>query len=77
MRLFTNKLGDKQLMIDKKHKDVLKMVSEGLSNKEIAIALNFSESYIKQIVSALLKAYKVRNRVELANEHKAEIKNCY
>lgn len=60
-------------MIDKHIIDVLKNeLLKGSSNKEIAIALNFSESYVKQMVSKLLKLYKVKNRVELALEFRSE-----
>ena len=38
----------------------------GLSNKKIAQILNISESTVKVHISAILKAYKVRNRTQLA-----------
>ena len=60
-------------MKDKKIIDVLKTeLLKGKSNKEIAITLNFSESYIKQKISQLLKVYNVKNRVELALEFRSE-----
>lgn len=59
-------------MIDKKLKSVLVLVAQGKTNKEIALSVNFSESYVKKLVIKLLKLYKVRNRTELANEYNAE-----
>lgn len=38
----------------------------GLSNKKIAQILNISESTVKVHMSAILKAYRVRNRTQLA-----------
>lgn len=38
----------------------------GLSNKKIAQILNISESTVKVHISAILKAYRVRNRTQLA-----------
>jgi DNA-binding NarL/FixJ family response regulator len=40
--------------------------SRGLSNKRIALALNIAESTVKIHVSAILKAYGVRTRTQLA-----------
>lgn len=40
--------------------------SRGLSNKKIATALNIAESTVKIHVSAILKAYGVRTRTQLA-----------
>ena len=60
------------MKIEKNLKDVLILLSQGKSNREIAFTLNFSEIYVKKIVSQLLGLYKVRNRVELANEYNAE-----
>ena len=70
--MFTSIIGGKLFMINKKLKDVLILVAKGKSNKEIALALNFSESYIKKMVIKLLKIYDVKNRVQLANEYNAE-----
>lgn len=59
-------------MIDKKLKSVLELVAQGKTNKEIAVYFNFSEIYIKKLVSSLFKKYKVKNRIELVNEYLAE-----
>ena len=50
-----------------RQREVFKLVSgRGLSNKKIAKILNISESTVKIHVSAVLKAYKVQNRTQLA-----------
>ena len=57
------------------HKEVskiLEMVTLGKSNKEIASVLNFSEAYIKKLISKLFKQYKVSNRTALASEYIAQ-----
>lgn len=46
--------------------DVLALVSQGLSNKEIGRVLNLSEITIRNYVSALLEKMRLRNRIELA-----------
>ena len=42
------------------------VAKRGLSNKKIAQVLNISESTVKVHISAILKAYGVRNRTQLA-----------
>lgn len=59
-------------MLNQKEKDVLILLAQGKSNKEIAIVLQYSLDTIKKRVSKLFKLYKVKNRVELANEYNAE-----
>lgn len=63
-------------MITIRNKNLLSVLKtellKGKSNKDIAIALNFSESYIKSLISKLFKLYKVKNRTELALEFRAE-----
>jgi two-component system, NarL family, nitrate/nitrite response regulator NarL len=51
---------------------VLRFVLEGLSNKQIADRLQFSESYVKALIQALFKKTGVRTRgqlVRVALEH--------
>ena len=51
---------------------VLRFVLEGLSNKQIAERLQFSESYVKALIQALFKKTGVRTRgqlVRVALEH--------
>lgn len=64
-------------MINKKYKDVLILIAQGKSDKDIAKALSFSNIYIRKIVSKLLKLYNVKNRTELAIEYNAELKGNY
>lgn len=44
--------------------DVLALLSQGRSNKEIAGALGLSEATVKQHVSVILKALRASNRVQ-------------
>ena len=60
------------MKISNKEKSVLVLLAQGKTNKEIATELCFSLDTIKKRVSKLFKAYKVKNRVELANEYNAE-----
>jgi DNA-binding NarL/FixJ family response regulator len=52
--------------ITTKQKEVLKLLSQGLSNKGIAKELHLSEGTIKLHVSAIMRALGVRNRTEAA-----------
>ncbi len=47
-----------------RERDVLKELSQGLTNKAIATNLNLTEQTIKHYISAILKKMKARNRVE-------------
>lgn len=50
-----------------RQKEVLELIANrGLSNKQIARVLGISESTVKIHVSAIMKAYCVRNRTQLA-----------
>lgn len=50
-----------------RQQDIMTLVAKrGLSNKKIAQVLNISESTVKVHISAILKAYGVRNRTQLA-----------
>lgn len=58
---------DDSIKITSRQQQVLKLVcNRGLSNKAIAQVLKISESTVKIHVSAILKAYGVRNRTQLA-----------
>ena len=49
--------------------DVLKLVSEGLTNKEIARKLSISDSTVKNHLSNITDKLHVRNRVEAATRY--------
>jgi DNA-binding NarL/FixJ family response regulator len=56
-----------QIQLTDRQEDVAKLISQrGCSNKAIGRLLNISESTVKIHVSAILKAYGVRNRTQLA-----------
>jgi DNA-binding NarL/FixJ family response regulator len=58
---------DTEIKLTARQKQVMKLVcNRGLSNKAIAQVLKISESTVKIHVSAILKAYGVRNRTQLA-----------
>ena len=48
--------------------DVLKLMSKGLSNKQIAFDLGITEGTVKLYVTAILKILNVYNRVSAVNE---------
>lgn len=53
--------------LTKRQEEVLPLIcNRGLSNKQIAKVLSISESTVKIHVSAIMKAYAVRNRTQLA-----------
>jgi DNA-binding NarL/FixJ family response regulator len=49
-----------------REEQILKQVSQGLSNKEAAEALTLSEKTIKHYMTNILQKLQVRNRVEAA-----------
>ena len=52
--------------LTEREEQILKKVSEGMSNKEAALALTLSEKTVKHYVSSVLQKLQVRNRVEAA-----------
>lgn len=46
--------------------EILDQISQGMSNKEAALALTLSEKTVKHYVSSVLNKLQVRNRVEAA-----------
>ena len=52
--------------ISNREKDVLRLVAQGLSNKEIAGALSISPSTVKNHLRNIMEKLHVRNRVEAA-----------
>ena len=56
-----------QIRLTPRQAEILSLVcNRGISNKKIAQMLNISESTVKVHISAILKAYRVRNRTQLA-----------
>jgi len=49
-----------------REEQILKRVAQGLSNKEIALALTLSEKTVKHYMTNVLRKLQVRNRVEAA-----------
>ncbi len=52
--------------LSKREDQILRLVAQGLSNKEIALALDLQEKTVKHYMTAILKKLHVRNRVEAA-----------
>jgi DNA-binding NarL/FixJ family response regulator len=59
---FSSKLG--RFRFGPKKREVLKLVAQGMSNKEIGAQLGIFESTVKSHVSMILKKLAVRNRTE-------------
>lgn len=56
-----------QIRLTPRQAEILSLVcNRGISNKKIAQMLDISESTVKVHISAILKAYRVRNRTQLA-----------
>lgn len=58
--------------LSKREEDILKLVSEGKSNKEVGNILRLQEKTVKHYMTSILQKLHVRNRVEaavLARDH--------
>jgi len=58
--------------LSKREEDILRLVVEGRSNKEIGLALELQEKTVKHYMTSILQKLHLRNRVEaavLAREH--------
>lgn len=60
------------IVINKELKDILNLVALGRSNKEISENLNYSIKTVERRIKKLFALYKVKNRVQLAQEYLAE-----
>ena len=57
--------GDASIAIDSREREVLGLIVEGLSNKEISSRLNLSESLVKATLQRLFEKAGVRTRAQL------------
>lgn len=57
-----NPIGD----LSHREEEILKLVADGKSNKEVGLALDLQEKTVKHYMSAILQKLHVRNRVEAA-----------
>jgi DNA-binding NarL/FixJ family response regulator len=58
--------------LSRREEDILKLVAQGRSNKEVGRDLNIQEKTVKHYMTSILQKLQVRNRVEaamLAREH--------
>ena len=60
--------------ISDKEREILELVAEGLSNKEIAGRLYLGDGTVRNYVSALLEKLELRDRTQLAIYYYTEIK---
>ncbi len=65
-RMEERRSGDTADMLTRREIEVLKLLSEGLFNKEIAYMLNISEKTVKNHVSNIFKKIKVSDRTQAA-----------
>lgn len=52
--------------LSKREEDILRLVAEGLSNKEVGLKLDLQEKTVKHYMTAILQKLHVRNRTEAA-----------
>ena len=60
--------------ISDKERDIMELVAEGLSNKEIAARLYLSEGTVRNYLSTLLDKLSLRDRTQLAVYYYTEVK---
>jgi two-component system, NarL family, response regulator DevR len=58
--------GDRQPPLTERQRTILRLVADGLSNREIAEQIHFSELTVKSYIEDLLKQLGARNRVHAA-----------
>lgn len=61
---------DSSIELTNKQKEILKLIQEGMSNKQIAYEEGISESTVKVHISQIFRKFKCYNRVQLINKAK-------
>lgn len=61
--------------LTKREEDILRLVSQGLSNREVGQSLDLQEKTVKHYMTAILQKLHVRNRVEAAMLARAHLKD--
>jgi two-component system nitrate/nitrite response regulator NarL len=62
--------------LTKREEQILNRVADGLTNKEIAGALQISEKTVKHYMTNILQKLQVRNRVEAAMEYRKRMQGA-
>ena len=62
--------------ISVKEKEIMELVAEGMSNKEIAGELFLSEGTVRNYISTLLDKLSLRDRTQVAVYYYTEVKRC-
>lgn len=57
---------ESRVTLSEREREILKRVSEGLSNKEISVTMRITPSTVKRHVENILKKLGVRNRIQAA-----------
>ena len=52
--------------LSKREEEILRLVAEGKSNKEVGLALDLQEKTVKHYMTSILQKLHLRNRVEAA-----------
>lgn len=60
--------------LTKREEDILRLVAQGLSNREVGQELDLQEKTVKHYMTAILQKLHVRNRVEAAMLARAHLK---
>jgi DNA-binding NarL/FixJ family response regulator len=62
----TNGIADRLRQLTERQTEILRLVAEGLSNKEVALRLELQEKTVKHHMTGVLSKLNVRNRTEAA-----------
>ncbi len=64
--IFFEKQEEYKASFTKRQKEIIKLIIEGKSNKEIALELNITEGTVKNLISTLLSKYSLQDRTQIA-----------